>query len=154
MITARGEEIDRIVGFELGADDYVVKPFSPRELVLRVEAIVRRAAAAPPEPPRAAIAIGTLEVDTEAHEVRVDGEVVDLTPIEFKLLHALASRPGRLHTRDVLLDEVWGYAPGLETRTVDTHVKRLRAKLGSARDSVETLRGLGYRFRTPAKPAT
>ena len=149
MITARGEEIDRVVGFELGADDYLVKPFSPRELVLRVGAILRRATpvvASATSTER--ITVGTLEIDVPQHRVLVDDEEVPLTALEFKLLYDLASRPGRVQTREGLLERVWGYAPGIETRTVDTHVKRLREKLGSARDCIETVRGVGYRMRT------
>jgi two-component system phosphate regulon response regulator PhoB len=150
MITARGEEIDRVVGFELGADDYVVKPFSPRELVLRIGAVLRRASM-PPDAPGGRgerIEIGPLVIDVPHHEVRVEGEVIELTALEFKLLYDLASRPGRVQTRDALLERVWGYAPGIETRTVDTHVKRLREKLRAARDSIETVRGVGYRIKT------
>jgi two-component system, OmpR family, phosphate regulon response regulator PhoB len=152
MITARGEEIDRVVGFELGADDYVVKPFSPRELVLRIGAVLRRASV-PPLPPAPQgkgerIEIGCLAIDVPHHEVRVEGEVVELTALEFKLLHDLASRAGRVQSRDALLERVWGYAPGIETRTVDTHVKRLREKLGAAREAIETVRGVGYRIKT------
>ena len=146
MITARGEEIDRVVGFELGADDYVTKPFSPREIVLRVQAVLRRAR---PRGPQAAerIIIGGLEIDVPRHEVQVDGEDIALTALEFKLLLDLASRRGRVQSRDALLERVWGYAPGIETRTVDTHVKRLREKLSGARDYIETVRGVGYRMR-------
>lgn len=155
MITARGDEIDRVVGFELGADDYIVKPFSPRELVLRVQAVLRRVRASAP-PPAEVVALpadgeihvaGPLEIDVGRHEVRVEGEVVPLTALEFRLLLDLASRRGRVQSRDALLERVWGYAPGIETRTVDTHVKRLREKLGAARDTIETVRGVGYRLR-------
>lgn len=146
FMTARGEEIDRVVGFELGADDYVVKPFSPRELVLRVGAVLRRAQ------PREAtdvktILVGPMVIDTERYRVSVDGEEIPLTSIEFKLLLDLVCRPGRVQTRDALLERVWGYSSGVETRTVDTHVKRLREKLGIARDVIETVRGVGYRIR-------
>lgn len=146
MITARGEEIDRVVGFELGADDYVTKPFSPREIVLRVQAVLRRAKPAP-QAESARIVIGALEIDVPRHEVQVDGEEIALTALEFKLLLDLASRRGRVQSRDALLERVWGYAPGIETRTVDTHVKRLREKLNGARDYIETVRGVGYRMR-------
>ena len=150
MITARGEEIDRVVGFELGADDYVVKPFSPRELVLRIGAVLRRSG--PPEAPAPLpkgerLSIGGLDIDVPHHEVRVAGQLVPLTALEFKLLHDLASRAGRVQSREALLERVWGYAPGVETRTVDTHVRRLREKLGEARDAIETVRGVGYRIR-------
>lgn len=148
MITARGEEIDRVVGFELGADDYIVKPFSPRELILRIGAVLRRAASPGPERTVERIEIGCLEIDVSQHRVLVEGEEIPLTALEFKLLYDFASRPGRVQSRDALLERVWGYTPGLETRTVDTHVKRLREKLGAARDYIETVRGVGYRMRT------
>ncbi|AKF04897.1 Phosphate regulon transcriptional regulatory protein PhoB [Sandaracinus amylolyticus] len=147
MITARGEEIDRVVGFELGADDYIVKPFSPRELVLRIGAVLRRAVTPTAATPTERILIGLLEIDVPQHRVVVENEDIPLTALEFKLLYDLASRPGRVQTRDALLERVWGYAPGIETRTVDTHVKRLREKLGAARDYIETVRGVGYRLR-------
>ncbi len=148
MVTARGEEIDRVVGFELGADDYVIKPFSPRELVLRIGAVLRRGGAAGPAAPAERITVGVLEIDVPQHRVEVEGEEVPMTALEFKLLYDLASRAGRVQTRDALLERVWGYAPGIETRTVDTHVKRLREKLGAGRDAIETVRGVGYRFKT------
>ncbi len=144
MLTARGEEVDRVVGFELGADDYVVKPFSPRELVLRVQAILRREGQ---ETGECRIVYDPLVIDLEAHTVRLKGKEVGLTSTEFKLLQRLARRPGRAFSRDQLLSEVWGYGGDLETRTVDTHVKRLRAKLGEIGAWIETVRGLGYRFR-------
>jgi two-component system phosphate regulon response regulator PhoB len=146
MLTARSEEIDRVVGFEVGADDYVVKPFSPREIVLRVQALLRRAR---PKGEGSAerYTIGSMEIDVARHRVTVGGEEAPLTALEFKLLLDLASRRGRVQTRDDLLERVWGYAPGIETRTVDTHVKRLREKLGAARDSIETVRGIGYRIK-------
>lgn len=148
MLTARGEEIDRVVGFELGADDYIVKPFSPRELVLRVQAVLRRSRPVDPTPVASErLTIGALEIDVPRHEVRVEGKEVPLTALEFKLLLDLASRRGRVQSRDALLERVWGYAPGIETRTVDTHVKRLREKLGAGRDAIETVRGVGYRMR-------
>lgn len=145
MLTARGEEIDRVVGFEIGADDYVVKPFSVRELVLRIGAILRRASAEPgPAPTR--IEFGVLVMDRDAHRVWVEGEEVELTALEFKLLATLYDRRDRVQTRTTLLDVVWGIRADVTTRTVDTHVKRLREKLGAARDYVETVRGVGYRF--------
>ncbi len=152
MLTARSDEVDRVVGFEVGADDYVTKPFSPRELVLRVRAILRRRASTPGETEEAVLVHGCLTLDVGRHEVEVDGEVVDLTSIEFKLLHDLMSRRGRVQSRDALLDRVWGYATGVETRTVDTHVKRLREKLGRAGAYIETVRGVGYKLseREPA----
>jgi two-component system, OmpR family, phosphate regulon response regulator PhoB len=146
MLTARGEEVDRVVGFELGADDYVVKPFSPRELVLRVQAILRRDEK---EGPDERIVHEPLVIDVGSHVVRLKGKEVVLTATEFKLLHRLARRPGRAFSRDQLLSEVWGYGGEIETRTVDTHMKRLRAKLGPVGDWIQTVRGVGYRFRPP-----
>jgi len=147
MLTALGNEIDRVVGLEVGADDYVVKPFSPRELILRINAILRRAQGGEPKATSPdQITIGLLEIDVPHHRISVGGEEVLLTTIEFKLLYDLACRVGRVQSRELLLERVWGYAPGVETRTVDTHVKRLREKLGAARDHIETLRGWGYRM--------
>lgn len=144
MLTARGEEVDRVVGFEIGADDYVVKPFSVRELLLRVQAILRRAG---PEPPAAPVVeFGRLRIDTAAHRAWVDGKEIALTLLEFRLLVTLWERRDRVQSRARLLDDVWGLAADLETRTVDTHVQRLREKLGPVRDYVETVRGVGYRF--------
>jgi two-component system, OmpR family, phosphate regulon response regulator PhoB len=148
MLTAKGAEVDRVVGFEVGADDYVVKPFSPRELSLRVDAVLRRASTgSQPADTRPAIDVGTLSIDVPAHRVTVSGEEIPLTALEFRLLLDLATRMGRVQSRDALLERVWGYAPGIETRTVDTHVKRLREKLGQGGDYVETVRGVGYRMR-------
>jgi two-component system phosphate regulon response regulator PhoB len=147
MLTARGQEIDRVVGLELGADDYIVKPFSPRELVLRVGAVLRRAHAPQASEPSQRLVLGKLSIDTARHRVAVDDDDIPLTALEFKLLLDLASRRGRVQSRDALLDRVWGYSPGIETRTVDTHVKRLREKLGAAGDYIETVRGVGYRLR-------
>ncbi|HEY6008366.1 MAG TPA: winged helix-turn-helix domain-containing protein, partial [Geobacteraceae bacterium] len=143
MLTAKGEEIDRVVGFEVGADDYVVKPFSTRELLLRIRAVLRRSA---PEQVGRTLAIGPLVIDLDRHRVAVDGEEVVLTTIEFKLLLCLAERQGRLQSREVLLTSVWGYSYVGDTRTVDTHVTRLRAKLGRAGDLIRTVRGFGYRL--------
>jgi two-component system phosphate regulon response regulator PhoB len=149
MLTARGEEVDRVIGFEVGADDYVVKPFSPRELVLRVSAILRRtSASAEGDGTDEIISCGNLSIDVGAHRVDVEGEPADLTALEFRLLLDLARRRGRVQSRDALLERVWGYQPGVETRTVDTHIKRLREKLGAGADQVETVRGVGYRLRT------
>ena len=145
MLTARSDEVDRVVGFEVGADDYVPKPFSPRELVLRVEAILRRTSAAFESEGPQAIALGDLVIDVPAHRVEVDGQEVLLTALEFRLLHDLASRAGRVQSRDALLERVWGYSPNVETRTVDTPVKRLREKLGAGAKHIETVRGVGYR---------
>ena len=145
MLTAKAAEIDRVLGLELGADDYVTKPFSPRELVLRIKNLLRR----PPESAEAAtqrIHAGNLVIDLPRHEVLVNGERVDLTATEFKLLAALAQRRGRVHTREQLLRDVWGYETMIDTRTVDTHIRRVRVKLGDAADNVEAVRGVGYRF--------
>jgi two-component system phosphate regulon response regulator PhoB len=143
MLTAKGEEIDRVLGFELGADDYVVKPFSVRELLLRIQAVARRHSARDTTP-RATF--GRLRIDREAHRVWVAEEEIALTALEFRLLLALFDGKNRVQTRSVLLDGVWGYDAEVTTRTVDTHVKRLRQKLGGAGDYIETIRGVGYRF--------
>jgi two-component system phosphate regulon response regulator PhoB len=148
MLTARREEQDRIQGLSLGADDYLTKPFSPQELVLRVGAILRRVGAGGASPSDR-IHLGALEIDTGAHVVRVAGDPVDLTPTEFKLLLTLAERRGRVQARAHLLQTVWDAAPDIQTRTVDMHVQRLRAKLGVAGDLIETVRGFGYRLRAP-----
>jgi len=145
MLTARGEEIDRVVGFELGADDYVVKPFSVRELLLRIQAILRRGKTESRDD-SALVEFGKLRIDREAHRVWVDGVEIELTALEFKLLVMLYERRNRVQTRSALLDDVWGIQADITTRTVDTHVKRLREKLEAARDYVETVRGVGYRF--------
>lgn len=145
MLTAKGEEIDRIVGLELGADDYVVKPFSPRELNLRIRAVLRRSGA--DESPEAIWQEEGLRVDLEAHKVTVDEEEIVLTATEFKLLVELIRSQGKVQTRDQLLDRVWGYQFDGYARTVDTHVRRLRQKLGRYSDWVETVRGVGYRFK-------
>jgi len=144
MLTAKSEEVDRVVGFELGADDYVTKPFSPRELVLRVKALLRRSyeAAASSAP----LERGPLRLDPERHRCAVEGEEVELTAKEFQLLEVLMRRPGRVMTREKLLDEVWGSDIAVTSRTIDTHLKRLREKLGAAADLIQTVRGLGYRF--------
>lgn len=153
MVTAKGEEVDRVVGFELGADDYVVKPFSMRELVLRVKAILRRAETAEEAAPVPAdmIHFGCLRVDRTAHRVFVEDEEVTLTALEFRLLATLIERKNRVQSRDTLLEDVWGLRLQVETRTVDTHIKRLREKLGAAGAYIHTVRGVGYRFAdTPA----
>ncbi len=144
MLTARSEEIDRVVGLELGADDYVTKPFSPRELVLRVRAVLRRASR---EGAGAEILEqAALRVDRQAHRAFVSDREIDLTAKEFDLLAALMQRPGRVLSRQRLLDEVWGSSITVTSRTIDTHLKRLRAKLGESGDLIETVRGVGYRF--------
>ncbi|MGD0838579.1 MAG: response regulator [Polyangia bacterium] len=156
MLTARSEEIDRVVGFELGADDYVVKPFSVRELGLRVQAVLRRSRRSGQSPDQdpsqnaspvvSQMAFGRLRVDRSAHRAWVDAEEVALTPLEMRLLWTLYERRGRVQTRGTLLDQVWEASPDNNTRTVDTHIKRLREKLGPAGAYVETVRGVGYRF--------
>jgi two-component system, OmpR family, phosphate regulon response regulator PhoB len=149
MLTANGEEMDRVVGFELGADDYVTKPFSVRELTLRLQAVLRRAAG--PVAETAPERVGPIRLDTEAHRAFVDEGEIPLTPLEFRLLATLMARSGRVQSREQLLSDVWEMSPELETRTVDTHVKRLREKLGAARDLLETVRGVGYRLVDPAE---
>jgi two-component system phosphate regulon response regulator PhoB len=146
MLTARREEPDRIRGLSLGADDYLTKPFSPAELVLRVGAILRRTGNTAPVNADTLV-IGPLHVDRAAMAVKVDGQEVDLTPTEFKLLLTLLERRGRVQGRGLLLETVWDAAPDIQTRTVDMHVQRLRTKLGAAGDMIETVRGFGYRFR-------
>ncbi len=145
MLTAKAEEVDRIVGFELGADDYVAKPFSPRELVLRVKAILRRKEVT--QEGAKTIQIGDLLIDIDRHDVSIKKKAVRLTSTEFKLLVELASKRGRVQTREHLLARVWGYTYEGYARTVDTHIRRLREKLGSLGDLIETIRGVGYRFR-------
>jgi two-component system phosphate regulon response regulator PhoB len=144
MLTAKAEEIDRIVGLEFGADDYVTKPFSPREVVLRIKAILRRGAESQTDE---RLAAGEITIDPARHRVVVGKKDIDLTSIEFKLLRMLMQRRGRVQERDRLLNEVWGYESVIDTRTVDTHIRRLREKLGKAGDHIETVRGFGYRFR-------
>lgn len=152
MLTARVEEVDRIVGFELGADDYVAKPFSVRELVLRIRAVLRRTAGPVPAA-KAVVAIGPIVLDREAHRCTVEGREVELTPIEFDLLGTLMDRVGRAQTRERLLADVWKLSESVESRTIDTHMKRLRDKLRPADGLIETVRGLGYRFVEPAPRA-
>ena len=149
MLTARREEPDRIRGLSLGADDYLTKPFSPPELVLRVGAILRRAGAAP-STSADSFAIGPMRIDRAAMTVSVDDRAVELTPTEFKLLLTLAERRGRVQGRGHLLETVWEAAPDIQTRTVDMHIQRLRTKLGAAGDMIETVRGFGYRLRAAA----
>ena len=144
MVTAKATEIDRVLGLELGADDYVSKPFSPRELILRVKALLRRSEPRQARPEE--IRIGTLVIDIPRHSVHVRNKLIELTATEFKLLTLLAQRRGRVQSREQLLRDVWGYETPIDTRTVDTHMRRLRDKLGSAASHLDTLRGVGYRF--------
>jgi phosphate regulon transcriptional regulator PhoB len=147
MLTAKADEVDRIVGLEMGADDYIVKPFSPKELLARVRAVLRRAQ--PPDDGRA-LAGGGIMLDEARHRVTVDGAAVELTPKEFALLHALMASAGRVLSREFLLNRVWGYARAdeVESRTVDVHVRRLRAKLGDAGRHIATVKSIGYRFES------
>ncbi len=145
MLTARAAEMDRVLGLELGADDYVTKPFSPRELVLRIKKLLARAQSA--EDVVAHLRLGAVEIDVPHHRVSVAGQSVELTATEFKLLEVLARRRGRVQSRDRLLQDVWGYENPIDSRTVDTHMRRLREKLGVAAEYLETIRGVGYRFR-------
>ena len=147
MLTARVEEIDRVIGFEAGADDYVVKPFSVRELLLRVRAVLRRAVRTD-ETLTEETVFGRLKLDPSAHRCCVDDDEIVLTALEFRLLSTFLVRRGRVQSRETLLNDVWGIEADITTRTVDTHVKRLREKLGEAGAYVETLRGVGYRFRS------
>lgn len=146
LLTARREEEERIRGFEHGADDYVTKPFSARELALRVQALLRRSRAEPVAPGRR-LTVGAVQIDRDSHRAFVDGEEMDLTPLEYRLLEVFLERRGRVQTRRQLLQSAWNTEARIETRTVDMHVARLRAKLGSEGDLLETVRGVGYRFR-------
>ncbi|MDP1821834.1 MAG: response regulator transcription factor [Archangium sp.] len=145
MVTARGEESDRVKGLELGADDYVVKPFSVKELLLRVKAVLRRHSDEP-RGEQKKLAKGAIQLDVDRHEVRVSDKPVVLTALEFRLLKTFLERPGRVQTRETLLSDVWGIDADITTRTVDTHIKRLREKLGPAGDVIETIRGVGYKL--------
>ena len=147
MLSARTEEIDRVLGFELGADDYVVKPFSPREFVLRIRAILRRGLQ---NEEQDQLRVGDLVLDRSRHEVRIADRAIDCTATEFKLLTVLMERQGRVQARDRLLSDVWGYDSMIDTRTVDTHMRRLRDKLGLYGRYIETVRGFGYRLAPPA----
>lgn len=144
MLTAKASEVDRVLGLELGADDYVVKPFSPRELVLRVKKLLDRGK--PADQAKEKMVFGDLVVDMPRHAVFWKGKQIELTATEFKLLVTLAQRKGRVQSRDTLLRDVWGYESMIDTRTVDTHMRRLREKLGPAAKYLDTLRGVGYRF--------
>ena len=145
MLTAKAEEVDRVVGLEMGADDYVVKPFSPRELVARVKAVLRRGKEPDPDRPQA---VGSLEIDLGTHQVRVDGKPVELTAKEFNLLTTFLQAKGRVLSRNHILETVWGYANAMEieSRTVDVHIRRLREKLGKEAGRIITIKGVGYRF--------
>lgn len=145
MLTAKGTETDRIVGLELGADDYIAKPFSPREVILRIKSVLRRQTEE--EKTGDVLRAGKIEMSLGSHTLKVEGEEVQLTATEFKLLQFLMQRAGRVQTRMVLLTDVWAYSEGVDSRTVDTHVRRLRRKLGVDADRIETLVGVGYRFR-------
>ncbi len=148
VVTARKDEVDRIVGFELGADDYVNKPFSPRELVLRARALLERRSTKVTEPAHM-LSAGPIEVDLDYHQARVNGTALKLTVTEFKLLSELIRAGGRVRSRESLLSDVWGYDSEVLSRTVDTHVRRLRSKLGQAAPWLDTVRGIGYRIRMP-----
>ena len=144
MLTAKGEEVDRIIGFELGADDYVTKPFSVRELILRVKVILKKQNDAVEN--NELVEFGPIKLNLDAHEVLINDDEIILTALEFKLLKHLVQRRGRVQTRDQLLGDVWGYSSEITTRTVDTHIKRLREKLGTVGDYIQTVRGVGYRL--------
>ena len=149
ILTAKDDEVDKVVGFELGADDYVTKPFSVRELILRVKAVLKRGERKS-DNMEVQRQFGELKIDVDSHEVFVNDEQVNLTALEFKLLCQLVDRRGRVQSRDQLLSDVWGYSSDVTTRTVDTHIKRLREKLGDMGKYVQTIRGVGYKFtRTP-----
>ena len=146
ILTAKTEEVDRVVGFELGADDYVTKPFSVRELILRVKAILKRGPTSNNNSADDEYSFGELTLNFEAHQAYINGNEISLTALEFRLLKHLIDRKGRVQTRDQLLEDVWGYSSDVTTRTVDTHIKRLREKLGSVGNHIQTIRGVGYRF--------
>jgi two-component system phosphate regulon response regulator PhoB len=150
VVSARTEEVDRVLAFEFGADDYVTKPFSPRELMLRVKAVLQRSATQAAEAPKECLTVGPIQIDMGMHEARVEGKPLKLTLTEFRLLAELVRAAGRVRSREVLLSEVWGYDSEVLSRTVDTHVRRLRSKLGPAADWLETVRGVGYRIQQPA----
>ena len=146
ILTAKTEEVDRVVGFELGADDYVTKPFSVRELILRVKAILKRGVSTEKNTDDVEDSFGEFTINYEEHQAYINGHEIFLTALEFKLLKHLIKRKGRVQSRDQLLEDVWGYSSNVTTRTVDTHIKRLREKLGLVGDHIQTIRGVGYRF--------
>ena len=145
ILTAKDDEVDRVVGFELGADDYVTKPFSVRELILRIKAVLKRGQKKE-DVVEVGRQFGDLSIDVESHEVHVNNDQIDLTDVEFRLLQQLVEGSGRVQSRDQLLSDVWGYSSEVTTRTVDTHIKRLREKLGPMGKYVQTIRGVGYKF--------
>jgi len=145
MLTAKGEEVDKVVGFELGVDDYMVKPFSPRELILRIKAVLKRNK--PKNISHDILTAGKIKIDIPRHKITLDGRQIELAPMEFKLLTVLVERKGRVQSRDILLEDVWGVSADVTTRTVDTHIKRLRQRLGRAGRYIETVRGIGYRLK-------
>ena len=146
ILTAKADEVDRVVGFELGADDYVIKPFSVRELILRVKAILKRGTSAKDTAEESSYSFGDLRLNFDAYQVFINDSEIGLTALEFRLLKHLIDRRGRVQTRDQLLEEVWGYSSSVTTRSVDTHIKRLREKLGPIGNYIQTIRGVGYRF--------
>jgi two-component system phosphate regulon response regulator PhoB len=146
ILTAKDDEVDKVVGFELGADDYVTKPFSVRELILRIKAVLKRGVAPKAELVEVERQFGDLTIDVDSHEVFVNSVQVTLTALEFRLLKQLVDRRGRVQSRDQLLSDVWGYSSDVTTRTVDTHIKRLREKLGTMGKYIQTIRGVGYKF--------
>lgn len=152
LLTAKAGEIDRVLGFELGADDYVTKPFSPRELVLRVQSILRRSANAPGT--NSVLRVGEMVLDRERHRVNIGAQPIDLTAIEFRLLQVLMENLGKVQSRSQLLTQIWGYDRTVETRTVDTHMRRLRDKLGPAANHIHTVRSFGYRLDPEASAAS
>ena len=146
LLTAKADEVDRVIGFELGADDYVTKPFSVRELIWRVKAILKRGVSESTKEDEAEFIFGELKLNLDAHQVFINDSEIAFTALEFRLLKHLIDRKGRVQTRDQLLEEVWGYSSEVTTRTVDTHIKRLREKLGVTGEYIQTIRGVGYRF--------
>jgi two-component system phosphate regulon response regulator PhoB len=150
ILTARKDEVDRILGFELGADDFVIKPFSPRELMLRVRSVLQRARPAPDRKKEEVLRMGPIEVNKALHQATVDGKPLDLTLTEFRLLSEILQAGGRVRSRESLLADVWGYDAEVISRTVDTHVRRLRSKMGSAAEWLVTVRGIGYKMQDPS----